>query len=187
MDRLSAAFDDARRPVYKLVMQDKVLIELAAKHLDRVLGFFPRVEAKISSLFAVDAAMLGLLALNVSKGDQNIWYLVILNVATVVEIGASIWFLYRASYPELKGGARSFIYFKEIAAITETAYLKAMREMKDDDLVDDLLGQVWRNSEILAAKYHSVKYAFIATAIGVPIWFVTLVAASATHAALVVK
>ena len=45
------------------------LFDTASVQLDRVLGFFPRVESKASALFAVDTGMLALLALNLRMGD----------------------------------------------------------------------------------------------------------------------
>lgn len=43
-------------------MENKHLIDLARDQLNRVLGFFPRVDAKISVLLSVAIAMLALLA-----------------------------------------------------------------------------------------------------------------------------
>jgi hypothetical protein len=46
----------------------------SAKQLDRILGFFPRVEAKASFVFAVDTGMLGFAVLNMRKEDFEHWY-----------------------------------------------------------------------------------------------------------------
>jgi Pycsar effector protein len=168
-------------------MEKQKLFDVASAQLDRVLSFFPRVETKISALFAVDVAMLALLAVNATVDDLGIWYLALLYVASAVALGTSIWFLYTASFPQLKGGHNSLIYFKEIARRTEANYLKEMRETEIDAYADDMLGQVWRNSEILAAKFHGVKWSFICTAIAVPAWFLALASASTHHAQLVVR
>lgn len=168
-------------------MEKQKLFEVASAQLDRVLGFFPRVETKISALFAVDVAMLALLAVNATVNDLGIWYLALLYVASAVALGTSIWFLYTASFPQLKGGDNSLVYFKEIARRTEANYLKAMRESEIEAYADDILGQVWRNSEILTAKFHGVKWAFISTALAVPAWFLAIMTASVHHAELIVK
>lgn len=168
-------------------MEKQKLFDIASSQLDRVLGFFPRAETKISALFAVDVAMLALLGVNATASDLGIWYLALLYFAAASALGLSIWFLYTASFPQLKGGDSSLVYFREIAKRTEANYLKEMRETEIDAYADDILGQVWRNSEILTAKFHGVKWAFICTAIAVPAWFLALVIASAQHAQLVVK
>jgi hypothetical protein len=137
-------------------MEKNTLLEAASTQLDRVLGFFPRVETKISALFAVDVAMLALLAINASAKDGSVWYLALFYGLAVLALGVSIWFLYQASFPRLEGGGNSLVYFKEIARRTEASYIKEMRGCEVDHFADDVLGQVWRNSEILTAKFHGV-------------------------------
>jgi hypothetical protein len=168
-------------------MEKQKLFDIASSQLDRVLGFFPRVETKISALFAVDVAMLALLGVNAMAGDLGIWYLALLYVAAASARGLSIWFLYTASFPQLKGGNNSLVYFKEIAKRTETNYVREMRDSDIEAYADDILGQVWRNSEILTAKFHGVTRSFICTAIAVPAWFLALASASTHHAQLVLK
>lgn len=168
-------------------MEKDTLLDVASKQLERVLSFFPRVETKISALFAVDVAMLALLAINVSANDAAVLYLALFYGLAVLALGVSIWFLYQASFPQLKGGSNSLVYFKEIARRTEANYIEEMRSTQVDRYADDVLGQVWRNSEILTAKFHGVRYAFISTALGVPVWFLALIIASVQHAELIVK
>jgi len=168
-------------------MKDETLREAAVDQLDRVLSFFARVDTKISALFAVDVAMLALLALNARLADLQIWYLVLAYVLSIVAISASIWFLYRASYPVLDGGHQSLVYFREIARRTEAAFLKEMRTCSDAAYTDDLMAQVWRNAEILTLKFNAVKLAFVATSLALPSWFLALAAASAHHAELIVR
>ncbi|WP_334150071.1 Pycsar system effector family protein [Hyphomicrobium sp.] len=168
-------------------MKDEPLREAATDQLDRVLAFFPRVDTKISALFAVDVAMLALLAVNARLTDLQIWYLVLAYILSVAALGTSVWFLYRASYPVLDGGHQSLVYFREIARRTEATYLKEMCACSDTAFTDDLLGQVWRNAEILTLKFDAVKWSFISTALALPTWFVALAAASAHHAELIVR
>jgi hypothetical protein len=49
----------------------------AERQLDRVLSFFPRVDAKASFLFALDTGLLALLALNLRQDDFRVWFLVV--------------------------------------------------------------------------------------------------------------
>lgn len=170
-----------------LPMKNELLMEFAGKQLDRVLAFFPRVEAKISALFAVDVAMLASLAINARAQDFAVWYLASLGVIAIVALCGSIWFLYRASFPQLKGGSSSLIYFHEIAERTESIYLTEMKDADAEKLATELLAQVWRNSEILRYKFIDVKHGFICTAVSVPFWFLALLFASMQHATLIVK
>ena len=59
--------------------------------------------------------------------------------------------------------------------------------MSESAYTDHVIGQVWRNAEILTLKFNAVKWAFIATSLALPAWFVALAAASAHHAELIVR
>ena len=122
--------------------------DVAEKQLDRVLSFFPRVEAKASFLFALNTGMLALLVLNLRLDDFLVWFLVIPAVGFILIVAASLYFIYRSGFPSLKGGASSLIYFREIAKRTEAKFIDEFVAQNDDAHTRDLLGQVWRNSEI---------------------------------------
>lgn len=162
-------------------------LSATADQLNRVLGFFSRVESKASALFAVDTGMLGLLALNARMGDFSIWYIALLYAISAALITTSLVFLYRATFPQLKGGKSSLVYFREIAGMTEAKYIEAMRTCDEERYIQELLGQIWRNSEILTQKFDSLKSAFFWTAIAVLPWFGALLAAALNHAALTVN
>ncbi|MGA9891003.1 MAG: Pycsar system effector family protein [Xanthobacteraceae bacterium] len=161
--------------------------ETAEKQLDRIMGFFPRVDAKGSFLFALNTGMLAFLFLNLRPTDLNAWFLALPAGVAIVTLAASLINLYRSAYPSLKGGAESLIYFREIAKRTEAKYIDAFTK-QTDAYVRDVMGQVWRNSEILTIKYDAVKLAFILTAFTIIPWSIFLSAAAAVHAAgLVLK
>ena len=52
-------------------MDAKQRLEIASGQLDRVLGFFARVEAKASFVFAIDSTVLALVAVNIKFGDRG--------------------------------------------------------------------------------------------------------------------
>jgi len=166
---------------------DARLVAHASAQLDRVLGFFPRVDSKISALFAVDTGMLALLAMNAQAADFGSWYIVALNAISVLLLGTSIVFLYRASFPQMKGGSGSLVYFREIGKLTEANYIGAMSAYDDERLARDLMGQVWRNSEILTEKFEALKHAFWAAGAALLPWLGALTAASLNHAALAIR
>jgi hypothetical protein len=61
----------------------------------------------------------------------------------------------------LDGGQASLVYFGEISSRTESAFVTAFLEQKDNAYAQVLLEQTWRNAEILTAKYRSLKSRFI--------------------------
>jgi hypothetical protein len=155
--------------------------DAAEKQLDRVLSFFPRVEAKGSFLFALNTGLLALVALNLQIDDFRVWFLILPAIVVFLLTGVSLYFLYRCSFPWLKGGANSLIYFREIAKRTEAKFIDEFMAQSDDAHIRDLLGQAWRNSEILKMKFDAIKIAFILSAITLLPWTTFLALAAVVH------
>ena len=127
--------------------------------LSRVLDFFPRVDTKASGLFAVDSAILTIAALNVKPADLQLWYVGGPAVLTVIGLLASYFYLYRCNFPVTSGGEGSLIYFVEVQKRTEANYIEEYEDADEQRYRRDLLGQVWRNSQILCSKYKDVSAA----------------------------
>jgi hypothetical protein len=147
----------------------------ARDQLALIHSFFPRVDAKLSTLLAIETAMLAAMAAGVPGWTD----LRSLSIATAVIAGllisASLWFLYKGAFPILNGGGNaSLIYFQTIACRTENQFIKEYKAQTNESLIDDVLGQVWRNSEILRIKYTSLKFAFITLGCAIVPWAVTL-------------
>jgi Family of unknown function (DUF5706) len=168
-------------------MDEKELLETAGNQLDRVLGFFSRVDAKASAVLAVDTAMLGFLVTKVPPLKSLQWWEILIPAVTVALLASSFWFLYKGAFPTLKGGNESLVYFREIARRTEAKFVDQFGRQSVADHAHDLLGQAWRNSEILKAKFDHLKIAFVFLALAITPWafsllMFTLKAASASSA-----
>jgi Family of unknown function (DUF5706) len=146
----------------------------ARDQLNRTLTFFPRVDGKASVILAVDTSMLAVLATRSWPALHFGWHLLPLGLA-LLALGVSFWHLYREAFPQLEGGQQSLLYFREIANLTESRYLEAWKASSDEQNLNDLLGQTWRNSQILRSKFDHLKQAYIALACATPPWAVTLV------------
>lgn len=135
-------------------------VSAARDQLALVLGFFPRVDAKLSVVLGIDIAMLGYMASKVppwSSIGQSAW--IALGTTTVLLV-ASLWHLYQGSFPNLEGGGGSLVYFGEIAKRTEARFIEEYRALTEEGLAKDLLGQAWRNSEILRQKFSHLVWAY---------------------------
>lgn len=89
-------------------------IDIIQRQLDRVLGFFPRVEARIATLFGVNTLILIIAALNLSAGDLRLWYVTVPVSALLIGLLVSYYHLFRANFPDDNGGEKSLVFFKEI-------------------------------------------------------------------------
>jgi hypothetical protein len=155
-------------------MESELPPSVAKDQLGLVLSFFSRVDAKASVLLAVDTAMAGYLASHLpSPNSVPPWQLAVPSL-TYVLIGISYWNLYKEAFPNLVGGNLSLVYFREIAKRTEAKFIEEFTAQSESDYARDLLGQAWRNSEILVEKFNHVKRAFIFTALAVLPWTISL-------------
>jgi len=154
-------------------MKDLPIVE---KQLDRVLGFFPRVDTKMAGIFAVNTAILTVCAINVTAPDLTKWYIDVPGAFVAIGLVASYTFLYRCNFPELQGGQGSLIYFVAIQNRTESKFRDEYEAATADAYRSDLLEQIWRNSAILCAKYRALAYAVritLATMLPFTIFLVT--------------
>jgi len=157
-------------------------LDIIQRQLDRVLGFFPRVEARINTLFGVNTLILIVAALNLSAGDLQLWYVTIPGSLLLVGLLVSYYHLFRANFPDDNGGEKSLVFFKEIQKRTEANFIAEFLECSETTLRNDLLGQIWRNSCIVCQKYLRVKQAIIATAISTANFVILLVIIGTIHA-----
>lgn len=159
----------------------KIGLDVAERQLDRVMGFFPRIDSKVSALFAIVSAQVAFAAINLAIDDLKTWWV---GIPAFVFIGCVVWTignLYRCTFPHLTGGHASLVYFKEIAKLTEGDYQQKYGSVDEATLMRDVIGQIWRNSEIVALKYSYLKQATLAVMIAILPWFLLLLATSYVH------
>lgn len=154
-------------------MEMKLLLDISAKTLDRILSFFPRVDSKAPIILGADIGMLALLALNLPAKDAIDWYMTFA-VIPIILLSVSLWHLYRSQFPDLDGGHDSLVYFSEIAKRTEANYIDLFLKQSNESHARDLIGQVWRNSQILHEKYNSIKNSLIFLGWAIPAWLISL-------------
>lgn len=156
-------------------------IDIIQRQLDRVLGFFPRVEARINGLFGVNTLIFVIAAVNLSAGDLRLWYVTASGAILVVGLLISYYHLLKANFPDDNGGENSLVFFKRIQERSEANYIKEFLDCSEAKFRDDLLGQVWRNACILRVKYTRVKLAIIATALSVIPFVIFLMITATIH------
>jgi hypothetical protein len=154
----------------------------AREHLSLVLGFFSRVDAKASVVLAINTGMLAVIASNAPPLRQMSILSGIMAIVAVLTISGSFWFLYRIAFPSLSGGQQSLLYFREIASRTEARFIDEFIEQDDQARLKDVLGQVWRNSEILKQKFDALRVASILMAVAIVPWVAAVTLFSAQNA-----
>ena len=148
-------------------------INAARDQLNRTLTFFSRVDSKASVIFGVNAGLLAVLATRGLPYSELRWEWIPIGL-TLLFLAVSFWHLYREAFPFLDGGEESLLYFREISKRTEAKYIEAWRQLTDEALLNDILGQIWCNSEILEQKFDHLKRAFYSLALAIVPWIVAL-------------
>lgn len=156
-------------------------LETAERQLDRIQSFFPRIDAKVSALFAIAAGQIAIAAVNLSIDDWRRWWVAVPAAAFILIVGWALLNLYRCAFPHLEGGNQSLVYFNEIAKLRESEYIDRYTAVSQADLLNDITGQIWRNAEIVKCKYGYLKRATIAAMLSLIPWTCLLAATSLTH------
>ncbi len=155
-------------------MKQAELLQISQQQLARVLSFFPRAETKASIILGLNTAMLAIITPKFSALlDFKNWMLIIF--VPIILNGISLFCLYKSSSPQLKGGHDSLIYFKEVAKLTENKYIEKFSKQTTSNHIKDILGQTWRNSEILKEKFDHIKYSYIFLSIAITPWIAVLI------------
>lgn len=155
-------------------MKDENLAGASKDQLNLVLSFFSRVDSKASVVLAVDTGMVGYLATHLpAPRTLASWELIPPSLAFLLS-ALSYWHLYKGAFPTLEGGNLSLIYFREIAKRTESKFIDEFIAQSETAYNKDMLGQVWRNSEILKQKFDHMKWSFIFLACSAVPWSIAL-------------
>jgi hypothetical protein len=161
-----------------------ISLDEAERQLDRLMQFFPRVDNKVSALFAVTTGQVAIAALNLTPQDMQVAWVYVPAALFFLCSAAVIVCLYKCAYPDLEGGRGSLIYFGEIARLREADYCERIKEVTEAQWRHDVVCQIWRNSEILSKKYGSLKTATKLASLSVLPWALTLAMTSLQHGAL---
>lgn len=150
-------------------------LNIVDKALARNLRWITTADAKIPPVFAIDTAMLGVLAALLPLTCQWTIVVVIVSFIAAVFLIVSIVFLAVASFPRLKGPKGSIVYFGGAITIDETDYIKRLSSGVTTELIEDVARQAYRNAEIATAKYKAVRLAMIFMFVGMPFWLIAIV------------
>lgn len=151
-------------------------LQLALAQLDRLLGFFPRVEGKATFILAMNVALAGSIAVNLeSFALLKEFRIVVPLSANLVLSGWACILSISALFPHLKPAPhKSSLYFRDIAAVSCGEYVATSGTASADERIADALSQVWRNAEILTIKFNRTEAAFRLTLLSLPFWVWTL-------------
>jgi hypothetical protein len=159
-------------------------LDRAERHLDRMQSFFPRIDTKLTAVAAWLSVELGVGALNISWADLrsfHVWCPFAAYVAASLVAAVQLW---RCVFPDSRGGQGSLIYFGAIAALKRDEFATRYKAVSKEDLLEDLIEQIWRNAQIVCDKYSAVQSAIRWASMSLALLILALIATSAAHQSL---
>jgi pycsar effector protein len=149
-------------------------LDVAERALTRNIAWVAAADAKVPPIFAIDAAMLAVMAAMLPPSSA--WYVptAIAAAITVVLLLVSIGCLALASFPRLSGPKDSIIFFGTAINRDEKSYVDRLREGISEALVLDVSRQAYRNAEIAAEKYRVMKWAQVTMFCAAIPWLVAI-------------
>lgn len=155
-------------------MKSNLMLETINSQFDRILSQFGRIDSRASVILTIDLGMLTLLALNYPfQSEFTYWHLA--GLIPLIFVTISLIKLYKSQYPDFEGGSQSLFYFKEIAAKTEVNFTNEFVNLTEEQVVKEILCQIWRNSTIIDAKFRYLKASIFWMAISIIFWLVGLI------------
>ena len=167
----------------KLLVEDmrpdaQNILEASERQLDRIQNFFPRIDGKISTLFAIVTGQIAVAAINLDAENLKSIWIWLPGIAYSVLTLMSMHYLYDATHPRLDGGKGSLIYFAEIAKMEESEFKKNYCGLNETEYLDQISSQIWRNSQIVDEKFSNLKSATRAIMLATIPWATMIVGAA---------
>ena len=138
------------------------------------LEWVKSADSKVPPLFAINAAMLGVIAALIP--DINNWDIqsAIFTLLSILPLVGSVICLALTTFPRLSGPASSVVFFSGITARSEDEYISVVTNMPDEILLNDILQQIYRNAEIAKSKYTFIKKSMVLSFASLPLWFISV-------------
>jgi hypothetical protein len=150
-------------------LEPQEISDLAVSLMGELHLFFSRIEAKSSVILGVNTGMIWYLATKLPP--MKMWDIHMLAAALPLAlIGASMWQLYKCSFPHMSGARESLVSLKAIAKRTEDSFLAELTRQTPEELAQELLRQVWHSSGMLTTKIDRLKKAYTLCACAVLAW-----------------
>jgi hypothetical protein len=154
-----------------------VSLEATERQFDRIQAFFPRIDSKVSSIFAIASGELAVASF-MSLKNLHFWWMLLPGSLFLAAIAWTVYNLYRCTFPSLGRSADSLIYFNEIKQLKRDVFVERFLSASEEDLKRDFVLQTWQTSVIAAKKFAYLKQATLAAMLSLIPWAALLIAST---------
>lgn len=156
---------------------DAVSLEATERQFDRIQAFFPRIDSKVSSIFAIASGEMAVASF-ISLKNLHAWWMLVPGSLFLLAVGWTVYNLYRCTFPTLKRSPDSLIYFNEIIELKREDYVQRFTTASEEELKRDFARQTWHTSLIAAKKFAYLKQATMAAMVSLIPWAALLIAST---------
>lgn len=155
-------------------LEPKARLSLAQWTLDKNLGWIAASEVKSGFTFAVAASMLGVLYAGINS-LQWFWpCLLYLGATSAFLLGISIICTIMVVIPRLKTPNDSLFFFGSISQKSMSEYKDEFLDGTTKNLLEDIVSQIHRNSQIAVKKQRLVRVGIIFLVLGLIPWLLSV-------------
>ena len=154
-----------------------VSLEATERQFDRVQAFFPRIDSKVSSIFAIASGEMAVASF-ISLKNLHRWWMLAPGFLFLGAVGWTVYNLYRCTFPTLKRSPDSLVYFNEIIDLDREEFVDRFTSASEEELKRDFARQTWQTSCIAAKKFAYLKQATMAAMLSLIPWAALLIAST---------
>ncbi len=146
-------------------------IDYAKWALERNVGWIAQAEVKVAAAITMNIALISSLAVAYTTVTGRSHWAIGFSCASGFLLLVGMGYAARVLFPDTKNDKKSFVFFAKIVeGRTVDEFDAAFRAASEDDLMLDLVDQVYRNASIATAKHLAVKRAIGFTLVGGALW-----------------
>lgn len=160
--------------MFSIVLISHMKIDRAEKILQLQLDWVKTADAKVPPLFAINVSMLGVLSA-LAKAATS--WTVVSGIFVVICASLLIYSIGNMAFtmfPSLQSPNKSNLYFGGIVKQSNENFHEKVKPLSDDEYLDDLINQAYRNAEIAKSKYGYVKKSSIYLLLSFPTWVLSI-------------
>lgn len=130
------------------------LMELS---IERLLKTNNAADTKVATIVGMNTTMLAVLAAIITSNEIASVWLVILAVLSAAGLLTALLCLSLSSFPRTSRPAKSVIFFGAISSLSTEAYGELVKNLTDEDYIEDLIDQCHRTATIATRKFRWIQ------------------------------
>jgi hypothetical protein len=154
-----------------------ISLEATERQFDRIQAFFPRIDSKVSSIFAIASGEIAVASF-ISLKNLHAWWMLLPGALFLGTLSWTVYNLYRCTFPTLKKSPDSLIYFNEIIELDREEFVERFTTAKEEELRRDFARQTWHTSLIASKKFAYLKQATMGAMLSLIPWAALLIASA---------